>query len=191
MGKKTLMMIALAVVAVGLIGVKLGPLFMPRSWRMRRAAKKAGRPPPVFKKKEPKKKRAGRSSKPALSTSPSNAPVSQPSAGIEVSVIEGKISEVSRITAGEGVSNTGESKSPFMKYIPVEEEEEEEVAAAPIRITVSGILWDMETPLAIINKKICSVGDKIEDAMLVCEIHPEYVVLDGRSGKKIKVKVGE
>ena len=189
MGKKTLMMIALALVAVGLIGIKLGPLFMPRSWRMRRAAKKAGRPPPVFEKKEPKKKRAGRSSKPAASTSSSNAPVSQPPAGIEVSVIEGKISEASKIAAGQSVSNTGESKSPFMKYIHVEEKDEEE--KPPIRITVSGILWDMEKPLAIINKKIYSVGDKIEDAMLVCEIHAEYVVLDGKNGKKIKIKVGE
>ena len=172
-------MALLGVVAFALIGVKLAPLFMPRSWRMKRMAKKAGLPPPEApqKKKKVKSAPSGTAPQPASPESPPEE-VPQP-ASYDASSIDERISEAYEIIMEVGESIEGEVKTPFMKYVPVKKEEEK----PSLQVSVSGVLWDIEEPLVIINGKIYTVGDKVEDVMVVEKIAP------GR--KRIKVLVGQ
>ena len=50
-------------------------------------------------------------------------------------------------------------------------------SAAGVRgLTLSGILWDPQKPIAILNEQMVSVGDEVEDYQ-VLEIRPDRVLL--------------
>ena len=190
MGKKTLMMIALSVVAVALLGIKIVPLLMPRSWRMKKLAKKAGLPPPKVPKKKTRRrdKKSGSKSSGSHEQVASKAPSPRPAPGIDISALDRKIVETRKIITGVDVLDTADAKSPFMKYVVEEKKEEEEKPS--LHISVSGVLYDSEKPLAIINGEIYAVGEKVGNIMVVEEIAKEFVVLS-EGGKRIKVFVGE
>ena len=197
MGKKTLMMIVFGVAAVGLLVVKIGPLVMPRSWRMKRARAKrmkaAGLSRAEIAKKEAKRKAGKQAKKPASKSSGKASPVHvaggtppKPASKIDISAIDRKIAETGEITEMD-LPGEREVKCPFMKCI-VEEKEEKEKPS--LHVSVSGILYDTEKPLAIINGEIYKVGEKVGNTMVVEEIREDFVVLS-EGKKKIKVFVGE
>lgn len=183
MAKKKIIMALLVLLAVGLLALKLGPIFMPRSWRAKRAAKKAGRPIPKTPKKKKRTKRARRTR--TVSEPAASKPPSKPGATFDIANLNKKISEASEILLTVDNPVNEEAKTPFMKYV-VEKKEEEKPT---IGILVSGILWDSENPLAIINGEIYSVGEKVGGICTVEKIGPGFVVLS-EGGKKTKVVVG-
>ena len=189
--KKKIIMAVLSLVAVGLLAIKLGPLFMPRSWRIKRMAKKAGQPiPEIPKKKKPAKKTAPKpASQPSATQPEASKPAPEapkPAVSFDISNIDERISDVNEIIMETYDSIDGKIKTPFMKYVPPKKEEEK----PSIQISVSGILWDSKKPLAIINGEIYTVGEKVENTYVVEKIGHGFVLLS-EGGKKIKVPVGE
>ena len=151
---------------------------------MARIRKKAGLPP-VKSEKRAKKPASKSSGKTSSGQTVSGTPPPKPVPVIDVSAIDRKIEETGEI-AKVDVSVEEKVKCPFMKCV-VEEEKEEEKSS--LHVSVSGILYDSEKPLAIINGEVYKVGEKVGDTMVVEEIKEEFVVLS-EGEKKFKVFVG-
>lgn len=54
-------------------------------------------------------------------------------------------------------------------------------------VRLEGIIWDPETPIAIINDKVMGIGDEVAGAKIV-EIKQNEVIFD-LDGKKVNVKL--
>jgi hypothetical protein len=55
-------------------------------------------------------------------------------------------------------------------------------------MVLSGIIWDAENPIAMINGLDCQVGSFVEDKVKVVEIHIDSVVLTYK-GRRIVLTV--
>ena len=56
----------------------------------------------------------------------------------------------------------------------------------PLNISLKGIIWSKNSPLAIINNKIYHEGDKIFEGLVLEKINPDSVTLNDR-GEKVKI----
>ncbi len=55
-------------------------------------------------------------------------------------------------------------------------------------LTLSGIVWDDRTPLAMVNEKVLKVGDVIEGYRII-EIRPSSIVLWSPAGKTVELEL--
>ena len=77
------------------------------------------------------------------------------------------------------LDSTGRVKAETELVRPVE-------VFLPLNISLKGIVWSKDSPLANINNKIYHEGDKIFEGLILEKINPDSVTLNDR-GEKVKI----
>lgn len=189
-------MIVLGVAALALVGIKIVPMFLPRSMRMRMRAKKMGLPPPA----------------PAPSTAPS-APAPAPVVSAPAPAAP-TISPAAH-TPSPAAPASPASAAPVMKLVGLEDYFEpvlkrgearylfdelpnffiskdfEETASEllHVQLSIEGILWDEENPLAIVNDRIYSAGDYLDENLKILKIGQTFIIItDEKEQRRFEIK---
>lgn len=194
MDKKRIMMIAMVLGAVVLLVLKIGPLVMPRSWRSRRMARRTGQPTAEERAAEsPQEPEAPQETETAPEDPGTGAAdAADYGAPVEISpaFLDRAIEKIRALKAApsyEGFPEKDGLITPFRLLAAKDESGEDK--KPPLDILVSGILFDRERPLAIINGGVYSEGDEFE-GMEIINIWRNSVVFSGEEDE-FNVTLGE
>jgi hypothetical protein len=115
------------------------------------------------------------------------APVAE--AGLSPESVQASVSSLETIRQNEKNLSAQEaywdkewSRDPF---VPVGGET---ASATGASLVLSGVVWDEDSPIAMINEKVLKVGDVIEGYKIV-KILPSSVVVETSSGSTIEVQL--
>ena len=68
-------------------------------------------------------------------------------------------------------------RDPFRNYLPKADLERGKFQKQLSNIEVTGLIWNTDLPLAIINGKVCKIGDSVAGAKVI-DINKKGVFLD-------------
>jgi hypothetical protein len=68
-------------------------------------------------------------------------------------------------------------RDPFRDYLPKADLQKGKFQKQLGNIKVTGLIWDTDRPLAIINGKVCAIGDTVAGAKVI-DINKKGVFLD-------------